>query len=73
MNDCQHMHLIRVVEIGGDGPRPPSADGVFTYYCQDCHLTVYVKFTDAPPITVAYGKPDAASPTRDDLERTPLV
>jgi hypothetical protein len=56
VNDCQHMHLVRVASIGGDGPRPPQ-DGVFTYYCQDCHSTLYLKFTDAPPIIVTMGRP----------------
>jgi hypothetical protein len=54
MNDCPHMNLIRVVEIGGEGLRPPQ-DGVFTYYCKECHRTLYVKFTDAPPIEVTMG------------------
>lgn len=60
MNDCLHMNIVRVAEIGGDGPRPPSSDGVFTYYCKNCHFTLYVKFTDAPPIVVTHGRPDAA-------------
>ena len=57
MNDCQHMNLVRVAEFDGTGPRPPSKDGVFTYYCKECHFTLYLKFTEAPPITVSYGTP----------------
>ena len=60
MADCDHVEIVRVVDIGGSGLRPPQ-DGVFTYYCKACHLTLYVRFTDAPPIVVKYGKPDDAT------------
>jgi hypothetical protein len=53
--NCEHVHLIRVEEIGG-GLRQPQ-DGVYTYYCQDCKTTLYLRFTDAPPVVVRYGKP----------------
>ena len=53
MSECEHMNLIRVAAIGKPGPRPPQ-DSVYTYYCKDCHFTLYVRFTDAPPITVSY-------------------
>lgn len=56
MSDCKHMNLVRVASMDGSGPRPPQ-DGVFTYYCKDCHLTLYVRFTDAPPIIVTHGRP----------------
>ena len=60
-DQCTHLNLVRVKAIGGGGLRPPQ-DGVFTYYCKGCHLTLYVRFTDAPPIGVTYpgareGKP----------------
>lgn len=53
---CPHMHLIRVLEIGSDEPREPQ-NGTFTYYCQGCHLSLYVRFTDPPPVVVTYGRP----------------
>ena len=57
MNDCEHLHIVRVAGIPpGSGPRKPQ-DGVYSYYCQDCHFTLYVRFTDAPPIVVIHGTP----------------
>ena len=55
---CEHNHLIRVED--GGGLRPPQ-DGVYTYYCLDCHLILYIRFTDAPPIIVTHGRPKEGS------------
>lgn len=53
--NCEHIHVTRVASFGG-GTRPPQ-DGVFTYYCEDCKLTLYVRFLDAPLIVVTYDTP----------------
>lgn len=58
MADCDHVEIVRVVEIGGKTLRHPQ-NGVFSYYCKTCHLTLYVQFTSAPPIRAVYGNPES--------------